>query len=156
MAVDRVKFQEIVSSQVPDYVRDDFPLLIEFLEEYYKSQEFQGGSIDIAENIDKYVKVDDIYNVITETRLSDAIDSSDTTISLDSNTNFTDGFPEKNGLIQINSEIIKYDYKTERTFEGCTRGFSGITTYVGANTPDQLVFEETVAADHKKGGLFII
>ena len=151
MAVDRVKFQEIVSSQVPDYVRDDFPLLIEFLEEYYKSQEFQGGSIDIAENIDKYVKVGDIYNVITETRLSAAIDSSDTTISLDSNTNFTDGFPEKNGLIQINSEIIKYDYKTERTFEGCTRGFSGITTYVGSNTPDQLVFEETVAADHKKG-----
>ena len=33
MAVDRVKFQDIVASQVPDFVKDDFPLLVDFLKE---------------------------------------------------------------------------------------------------------------------------
>ena len=58
MAVDRVKFQEIVSSQIPRYVREDFPLLTNFLEQYYVSQEHQGGPVDIINNIDQYVKVE--------------------------------------------------------------------------------------------------
>ena len=54
MAVDRVKFQDILTSQVPEYVKDDFPLLAEFLKQYYVSQEYQGGSFDLAQNIDQY------------------------------------------------------------------------------------------------------
>ena len=52
MAVDRVKFQEIVTSQLPRYVREDFPLLSDFLEQYYISQESQSGPADIIQNID--------------------------------------------------------------------------------------------------------
>ena len=37
MAVDRVKLQQIVASQLPRYVREDFPLLTSFLEQYYVS-----------------------------------------------------------------------------------------------------------------------
>ena len=54
--------------------------------------------------------------------------------------NFTVGFPDKNGLIKIDDEIIFYETKTDSNFEGCRRGFSGITSHVGSNTPDKLVF----------------
>ena len=63
MAIDRIKFQDLVVSQLPTYVQEDFPLLGEFLEEYYKSQEIDGGTYDLIQNIDQYVKVDELYNL---------------------------------------------------------------------------------------------
>ena len=55
MAVDRVKFQDVVATQLPRFVREDFPLLSDFLEQYYSSQENQGGSYALIQNIDQYV-----------------------------------------------------------------------------------------------------
>ena len=62
MAVDRVQFQDVVASQLPRFVREDFPLLPDFLEQYYISQESQGGTYDLIQNIDQYVKVDQLFN----------------------------------------------------------------------------------------------
>ena len=42
MTQTRVPFKYIVKNQLPDYVRDEFPLLGEFLSQYYLAQEFQG------------------------------------------------------------------------------------------------------------------
>jgi hypothetical protein len=151
MAVDRVKFQDIIASQVPQYVKDDFPLLVDFLKEYYVSQEYQGGTYDLIQNLDQYVKVDELFNLKNSTILEGDITFQNTSIVTSSDSNFTDGFPESNGLIQIDDEIISYESKTQTTFEGCTRGFSGITTYVGTNTPDQLTFKQTESADHVDG-----
>tara|TARA_B100001142_G_scaffold131600_1_gene133153 strand:+ start:4547 stop:16651 length:12105 start_codon:yes stop_codon:yes gene_type:complete len=151
MAVDRVKFQDIIASQVPEFVKDDFPLLVDFLKEYYVSQEYQGGTYDLIRNLDQYVKVDELFNLKDSTILLGDITFLDTTIVTSADQNFTDGFPESNGLIQIDNEIISYESKTKTTFEGCTRGFSGITDYIGTNTPDQLTFERTESADHVSG-----
>ena len=120
MAVDRVQIQDVISSQIPSYVKDDFPLLVDFLEEYYISQETQGGTLDLVENLDKYVQVDQLANLKTEGTLASDIDQYTTSITLSVDTNFTYGFPENNGLIQIGNEIIKYSSKTETSFEGCT------------------------------------
>ena len=151
MAIDRVKIQDILASQVPEYVKDDFPLLVEFLEQYYISQETKGGTFDLIQNLDQYVKVDQLYNLKTDTILNSDISSIDTTIVTDVNSNFTEGFAKENGLIKIDNEIIAYGYKTETTFEDCVRGFSGISSYVGTNSSDELVFDETIASSHKKG-----
>ena len=56
MTEKRVQLSTIVKSQVPDYVRTDFPLISEFLKEYYKGQEYQGGPIDLINNINKNYK----------------------------------------------------------------------------------------------------
>ena len=151
MAVDRVKFQDIVESQLPRYVREEFPLLVDFLEEYYISQEFQGGTFDLVQNIDKYVKVDELCNLKSSTVLEKDINYTDTSISAAVEGNFTDGFPDFHGIIRIDQEIIEYDYKTDTSFEGCTRGFSGITSYISPNTPDQLVFTQSAIDKHTKG-----
>ena len=151
MAVDRVKFQDILQSQVPDFIRDDFPLLTDFLKQYYVSQEYQGGTYDLIQNIDQYVKVDELFNLKNSTTLAASISYSDTTISTGAAGNFTDGFPDRNGLIKIDDEIILYDYKTDTTFEGCVRGFSAVTSYEGSNTPDELVFSTSEIDEHTSG-----
>ena len=82
MTVDRVKFQEIVSSQLPQYVREDFPLLTDFLEQYYVSQEYESGPIDLVNNIDQYVKVENLTNLVTDTTLTQEVGYTDTDIKL--------------------------------------------------------------------------
>ena len=149
MSVDRVKFQDIVESQLPRYVREEFPLLPEFLKQYYVSQEFESGTLDIVQNIDKYVKLDEITNLSNNTVLRYNIDYVDTTIETSYKGNFTAGFPDNDGLIQIDDEIIYYKTRTDNTFEGCIRGFSGISSYISYDNPEELVFESTSAAEHK-------
>jgi hypothetical protein len=151
MAVDRVQIQDVISSQIPSYVKDDFPLLVDFLEEYYISQETQGGTLDLVENLDKYVQVDQLATLKTEGTLASDIDQYTTSITLSVDANFTYGFPENNGLIQIGNEIIKYSSKTETSFEGCTRGFSGVTQYANTLVQDKQTFTTSVAASHKAG-----
>ena len=69
MAEKRVQFNKIVKSQLPAYVRDEFPLIGEFLTEYYRGQEYQGGPIDLIENIDSYIKLNECGNTVGFTSL---------------------------------------------------------------------------------------
>mgnify|MGYP001370765094 CR=1 FL=1 len=62
MSKNRVQLNSVVSSQLPQYVREDFPLLTDFLEQYYVSQEYESGPIDLVNNIDQYVKVENLTN----------------------------------------------------------------------------------------------
>ena len=150
MAVDRIKFQDIVASQLPQYVQEEYPLLPEFLKQYYKSQEYQGGSYDLIQNIDKYIKLDELNNLKDFTILGSDLDYTSKTVYTSDEGNFTEGFPDSNGIIKIDDEIISYEYKTDSTFENCKRGFSGITTHIGTNTPDELVFSSTKIDEHSK------
>ena len=154
MTEDRVKLQSIVENQLPEFVREDFPLIGEFLKQYYISQEFQGGSFDLIQNIDKYLKLENNSATKEFTYLSANASITDTTINAGALgvgqliSTFTQGFPDKWGLLLIDNEIITYEYKTEFTFEGCKRGFSGITSLKAKNTPDELVFSTSSAAEH--------
>ena len=147
MVDNRVKISSIVENQLPEFVRDEFPLVGEFLSQYYLSLEGQGSTLDLLQNIDKYVKVDNLANITDNTLLSSDVDFQDTTISVQS----TYGFPKSYGLIEIDSEIITYTGITTNSFTGCLRGFSGITSYRSYNTPDELVFSQSGIATHTSG-----
>ena len=147
----RIKFQDIVENQLPRFVREDFPLLSDFLKSFYVSQEIPGGPYDLIQNLDRYVKVDELFDLKDSTILNGDLNMSAVSIKTGAEGNFTVGFPENNGLIRIDDEIITYDYKTDSTFEGCTRGFSGITSCIGTNAPDKLVFSPSVAGIHTSG-----
>mgnify|MGYP003126873961 CR=1 FL=1 len=142
----RVKISSIVKNQLPDFVRADFPLTGEFLSQYYTAIENQGSTLDILQNIDKYVKIDELTDLIDSTNLSSKVGFTDNTITVNS----TVGFPETYGLLQIDSEIITYTGITTNTFTGCSRGFSGITSYRSVNRPDELVFSESAIATHEE------
>ena len=153
MTETRVQFNKIVKNQLPAYVREEFPLISEFLSQYYISQEFKGAPVDLIQNIDQYVKVDNITNTTDSLVLFENISDIDTTITIDveKNKEGTTNFPESYGLIQIDDEIITYTSKTFNSFVGCIRGFSGISSYNTQNAPDQLTFRSTGSSNHSSG-----
>ena len=155
----RVQIQNIVENQLPSFVRDDFPLIAEFLKQYYISQEYPGASVDLIQNIDQYLKLESLTNNSSSTELVSNISFTDTTINvafdLDNNIFGTYQFPERYGLIQIDDEIILYTSKTNSSFNGCIRGFSGVTSYTNLNSSDKLTFSSSEVNEHKSGAQII-
>ena len=143
----RVKISSVVENQLPAYVRDNYPLVGEFLSQYYTSLDKESGAYDILQNIDQYIKLEELTSLIESTALSSDVSFTDNTISVNS----TSGFPDTYGLLKIGDEIITYTSKTDTAFEGCIRGFSGVTSYQANNVPDQLVFTETDIEEHSNG-----
>ena len=142
----RVKIQQIINNQLPEFLLDENPKAADFLKQYYISQEYQGGPVDIAENLDQYLKLDNLTPevVVDSTILEVGIASTDTTIKVNS----TKGFPSEYGLLKIDNEIITYTGLTTNTFTGCKRGFSGITSYHGDINQEELIFSSTSEDKH--------
>jgi len=155
----RVKIQDIISNQLPEFVLEESPKALDFLKQYYISQEYQSGPTDIVENLDQYLKVD---NLIPEIVVGVATLSSDINLpEIDDNGNelptavinvsSTKGFPNKYGLLKIDDEIITYTEKTSTSFINCVRGFSGITSYHQDLNDGELVFSSTNSSTHSAG-----
>ena len=149
----RVQLNKIIESQLPEFLVADFPKAVEFFRQYYLSLEHQGGNVDLVDNLDRYLKLDNLIPevVVGQVSLTSPVSNSDTTINVTS----TKGFPEDYGLLQINDEIITYTGITDTSFTGCIRGFSGITGYdvgissVFSNVNKQnIIFSQSSAADH--------
>ena len=145
----RVKIQDIVSNQVPSFISDENPKFIDFLKTYYTSQEYQGGPTDLSDNLDQYLKLDNLVpEVIVDSSTTVGITTvGDKTINITS----TKGFPQEYGLIKIDDEIISYTGITTNSFTGCIRGFSGITNYHNILDKEEVVFDTTLASSHNSG-----
>ena len=142
----RIKVQDLIDHQLPSFILDESPNAVEFLKQYYISQEYQGGPIDISDNLDQYLKLDNLKPevIVDSTITSASVTSSDTTISVSS----TKGFPNQYGLLKIDDEIITYTGITTNSFTGCVRGFSGVTDYHQDLNRGELVFSTSTAAEH--------
>ena len=153
MAVKRVQFNNIVQNQLPEYVRDEFPLVSDFLKTYYQANEYQGAPTDLIQNIDQYSKIDELTNLVDKVSLNSDITEIEETIDVDISTytQGTKGFPDSYGLLKIDDEIITYTGKTDTSFTGCIRGFCGISSYKSDSDPDVLVFNSTTSETHTKG-----
>ena len=153
MSTKKIQFNNIVQNQLPRYVIDEFPLVSEFLKSYYQGQEYQGGPIDLVQNIDDYIKVDNQVNLTQHVGVGVSVGINSETIYVDMQENPTGtlGFPDSYGLLKINDEIITYTGITTFAFTGCVRGFVGVTSYHNPTDPEQLVFESTSADEHSKG-----
>lgn len=147
--INKVKIQNFVEEQIPEFINQDNPLFKEFLEQYYSSLEHTTGTIDLARNLNEYKSIDfynreNFYSENAEScKLTSDLQAFDTTI----NVNHTIGFPSKYGLLKINGEIITYLRKTDTTFEECVRGFSGIDEILDSKYLD-LIFKQTSAEFH--------
>ena len=149
----RVQLNKIIESQLPEFLVADFPKAVDFFRQYYISQEHQGGNVDLVDNLDRYIRVDNLVPevVVGKTTLSSDIANTSSTITVGS----TKGFPDEYGLLKIDDEIITYTGKTDTTFTGCIRGFSGVTGYnVGISSfindvnKQNVIFSTSVAASH--------
>ena len=150
MSEKRVKLANVLESQFPDYIRSEYPLVVEFLKQYYQSQESQSAPIDLLDNIDQYIKLDENTNTSYSVVLGSDIEEFGDIITVDMRQSPTGtiGFPDTYGLLKIDDEIITYTSKTDTAFEGCVRGFCGITSYHDPTESDKLVFNHSLAASH--------
>jgi len=148
-SIQRVKISQVIENQLPEFVQAENPLFVDFMKQYYVSQEFQGGTVDLGENIDRYTKLQTFVGSATTvcTGLSTDTKSFSSTIHVET----TDGYPAKYGLIKIDDEIITYTGLTTNTFTGCVRGFSGVDSLKRSDRPDLLSFKSTVGAAHTGG-----
>ena len=155
-----IKISSVIENQVPEFIRVEYPLFIDFLKEYYNSVEAPFGPVDIIENISKYVKIDEIDNITDDLVLFHDVNQVTNQIVVYSPSNNTKGISNSYGLIAIDNEIILYkniafETITENNIEydvikliDCVRGFSGVTSLDNTTKPDQLVFSESKAASH--------
>ena len=141
-----VKISDVIENQIPEFISSENPNLSEFLKQYYLSQEYQGGSVDLAENIIDYKNVDsfDSKNLIQNTNLTQEVSYFDDVINVES----TNGWPKEYGLLKIDDEIITYTGITTNTFTGCIRGFSGVESLTQDANPEYLKFSSSEVSEH--------
>ena len=147
MTLRKVSVNQVIENQIPSFVRDEYPLFVQFLKQYYVSLGSQGKPLDIIENLDSYIDLDVIFNLVDDTNLTSNVNRLSNTFSVSS----TKGFPSSYGLLQVDDEIISYETKDETNFYNCVRGFSGITGYKENAVQSDLIFESTSAAEHLTG-----
>ena len=138
----RIKVNTIIENQLPEFVLADFPKAVDFFQQYYVSQEFQGGPSDLINNFNQYLKPDNLVPEVIhgETNLPihhlspSQVTASDTTIEVLN----TKGFPDEYGLLKIDDEIITYtgkDYsKTDVSTTGGNLELRLSTTITGITT----------------------
>jgi hypothetical protein len=143
-----VNISSLIEKQLPNFVSQDNPKFISFLNSYYESQETKYNSLDLVTNLINYYNIGS-YTLASLTQYtnlqSHLTDSSDiiTVIS-------TKGFPDKNGYLSIDGEIIFYKEKTATQFIDCVRGTSA---FVFESVPyNQVVYKQgSVAVSHAGG-----
>ena len=145
----KVKINEIVHGQLPEVIDTENPRFSEFLKQYYISQEYQGGPIDIADNLVEYKSLNFLNNenLIGFTTITQNINGVQNEIFVDS----TKGWPRQYGLLKVDNEIITYTGIGSTSFTGCVRGFSGIENNKKTNDPEYLTFTETGIGTHSVG-----
>ena len=150
----RVKVQQIIDNQLPEFILSESPDAVKFLKQYYISQEYTGGPIDLVDNLDQYLKLDNLTTEVVkgETTLAVGIGTTSKTITVTSSNSIKDSFPSEYGLLKIGNEIITYTgIAGTNTFTDCKRGFSGITSFRDSNNPSEIVFSSSSAESHIEG-----
>ena len=142
-AESRSKISTNIAGQFPSFIREQFPTFIDFVKEYYKSQELKGYCIDIIQNWNDYYNIDNYGELVTTTTLISTVTTSSTTIDVQS----TRDFPDE-GLLLIDNEIVYYQSKGATLFQTCARGFNAVKA-VGLQS--EYKFESTTAATHALG-----
>ena len=145
MPKNTVKIRHLLGSQLASYIKDEFPLIDEFFSQYYNGLDFQGGTLDLINNIDSYLKLSENANTVSESKLAADITDTQNFIDLFN----ADGFPDQFGIIQIDDEIIVYQLKLGNRLLFCQRGFTGVSSLDKSNDSEELTFNETSADSHK-------
>jgi hypothetical protein len=141
------RISTLIESQLPEFITNEYELFAKFVQKYYEAQEIQGGPLDIINNIQEYMDID-FYekNILKQNDfLSASVSASDSVINLNDATSF----PEKNGYVKINNEIIFYGSRNDTQLLECSRGVSGNTSLGDLYSTTN--FQTTIASSHFVG-----
>lgn len=161
MADKKVKIGNILDNLLPEFITTNNNLFVDFLKQYYISEERDYGTIYLIDYLSSFKNVESFAELLigainpatgqpfVPIQLTKNILHLDETI----NVNTTIGFPNQYGLLRIENEIITYTGKTATSFTGCVRGFSGVSSIESSGNQEYLTFSSTDVDDHSKGTL---
>ena len=147
MAAKTKRISTLIETQLPEFITNEYELFGQFVQKYYEQQEVQGGVLDIANNFLEYRDIDFYEKKLlseNDTLVTTISETDETVVLLDASS-----FPEKNGYVRINDEIIFYQERTGTELRKCSRGVSGNTTL--GDLYDKSNFVDTTAASHSAG-----
>lgn len=146
-AVKTKRISTLIESQLPEFISTEYELFGKFVQKYYEAQEVQGGTLDVINNLQKYADINFYEQNLLKQKdtLAVSINDTDTTITVVD----ASSFPEKNGYVRIEDEIIFYETRTDTELQKCARGVSGNTTL--GDLYDSSNFKSTTAASHVSG-----
>jgi len=107
MFANKVNVSDRVENQIPNFIRSEDQNFVDFLFQYYKSQEKTGRPYDILNNLLSYLDLDayDQKVLASSTVLIKDVDPTQDTIEVES----VAGFVEKDGSVMIDNEVIYYE-----------------------------------------------
>ena len=105
-----INVSDRVENQLPEFIRQEDRQLVNFLFEYYKSQEKTGRPYDILNNLLRYLDLDNYTSeqLASATLLLKDIGLNNEKIEIEG----INGFQEQNGSIMIDNEVIYYESVT--------------------------------------------
>ena len=106
MFADRINISDRVADQLPEFIREDDQQFVQFLFEYYKSQEKTGRSYNVLNNLLRYLDLDayDPKLLTSSTTLIKDVDANIDTIEVEQ----IDGFIPQDGSVMIDNEVVYY------------------------------------------------
>lgn len=135
-----------IDSTLPGYIVEQYAQFINFMTAAAESEERIGFGQDILQNLQKYRDFDTYQNGIVKYGiLAQNIDAEAEELILEDGY----GFPDENGVLYIDNEIILYRTKEGNTFYDLKRGSAGTTvlpTFTSSGT-----YLETCPTEHFKG-----
>jgi len=143
----------LIDGQLPDFISSEYPKFSAFMQKYYEQLELPGQPVDLISNLDKYRDIDTYTNTLLnqQTVLTQNITATSTTINVAD----TSSFPEINGYVLIDDEVIFYKTKTATSFLNCYRNISSTTKLGDLYTPLQFkrvpTAESGIGVQHLNG-----
>ena len=131
------KVSQSIAAPAPDFIGSEYPLLVKFVEYYYRSQEKTGLGQNIINNFLEYLDIDklDVSILDGATKLVEPINNTSDTIVVES----VDKFLDKNGTILIGDEIIYYESTTSSPNIALSPGISYEQVKVKWTTLESLI-----------------
>jgi len=107
MFANTINVSDRVANQLPEFIRTEDEQLVNFLIEYYKSQEKTGRPYNVLNNLVKYLDLSeyDQETLTSSTSLIKDVGLYDDFIEVEE----IDGFIPSNGSVMIDNEIIYYE-----------------------------------------------
>ncbi|QBP06141.1 hypothetical protein [Synechococcus phage S-B68] len=135
-----------VDTFLPQYVVENYDRFVDFMSKSAESEERIGFGQDILQNLQKYRNFDTYKNEIVQFGVLEGNLAADT-----SELTLVDGygFPEENGVLLIDDEVILYRTKEGNTFYDLQRGAPG--TVVLPTLRSTGTYVQTTAERHTDG-----
>ena len=141
------KISNLIETQLPRFINDEYENFGKFLRSYYEQLEVQGQPLDVINNLDKYLDIGTFSKEVLKDQnvLAANITATDTEITLEDGRSF----PKRGGYVRIDQEICFYTERSGNVLKGVTRGVSGNMTL--GNLYEESNFVSTESADHYLG-----